>query len=68
MEDVAKANGDGVRWYQLYWPSNEHNYLTASLLHRAKANGFTALVVTLDTYKLGWRPSDLINGHNPFVL
>ncbi|QLL34156.1 hypothetical protein HG536_0G00120 [Torulaspora globosa] len=67
MEDVAKANGDGVRWFQLYWPANEHNDITASLLKRAKANGFSALFVTLDTYKLGWRPSDLNNGYNPFL-
>ncbi|SCW02160.1 LAFE_0F00276g1_1 [Lachancea fermentati] len=67
MEDVAKANGNGVRWYQLYWPSNEHNDLTASLLKRAKSNGFSALFVTLDTYKLGWRPSDLDNAYNPFL-
>lgn len=67
MEDVAKANGDGVRWFQLYWPANDHNDLTASLLKRAKDNGFSALFVTLDTYKLGWRPSDLNNGYNPFL-
>ena len=67
MEDVAKANGDGIRWFQLYWPSNEHNDLTASLLKRAKENGFSTLFVTLDTYKLGWRPSDLNNGYNPFL-
>ena len=54
IEDVAKANGDGVRWYQLYWPSNEHNDLTASILMRAKSAGFSALFVTLDTYILGW--------------
>jgi lactate 2-monooxygenase len=23
MEDIAKANGDGVRWFQLYWPNDE---------------------------------------------
>lgn len=62
IEDVAKANGDGVRWYQLYWPSNEHNDITASLLSRAKKAGFSALFVTLDTYILGWRPSDMENG------
>ena len=67
IEDVATANGDGVRWYQLYWPSNEHDDITASLLKRAKAAGYTALVVTLDTYMLGWRPSDMDNGYNPFL-
>ena len=63
IEDVAMANGDGIRWYQLYWPSNEHNDITVSLLKRAKAAGFTALFVTLDTFVLGWRPSDMDNGY-----
>lgn len=62
IEDVAKANGNGTRWYQLYWPSNEHHDITISLLKRAKAAGFTALFVTLDTFVLGWRPSDMDNG------
>lgn len=67
IEDVAKANGDGVRWYQLYWPPNEHNDITISILSRAQKAGFTALFVTLDTYILGWRPSDMDNGYNPFL-
>ncbi|RAL06196.1 lactate 2-monooxygenase [Aspergillus ibericus CBS 121593] len=68
IEDVAGANGaDGKRWFQLYWPSNEHNDITVSLLRRAKAAGYTVLVVTLDTYILGWRPSDMDNGYNPFL-
>jgi lactate 2-monooxygenase len=67
IEDVAKANGDGVRWYQLYWPMNEHNDITISILNRAQKAGFSALFVTLDTYILGWRPSDMDNGYNPFL-
>ena len=66
LEEVAKAMGDGQRWYQLYWPGNESNHITASLLRRAKDAGYTALFVTLDTYVLGWRPSDMDNGYNPF--
>lgn len=62
IEDVAKANGNGTRWYQLYWPANENNDITVSLLDRAKKAGFSALFVTLDTYILGWRPSDMDNG------
>lgn len=62
IEDVAKANGNGVRWFQLYWPANEHNEITISMLSRAKKAGFSALFVTLDTYILGWRPSDMDNG------
>ncbi|PLN80229.1 FMN-dependent dehydrogenase [Aspergillus taichungensis] len=67
IEDVAEVNGNGSRWFQLYWPSNENNDITESLLNRAKAAKFSVLVVTLDTYILGWRPSDLSNGYNPFL-
>ena len=67
IEDAAKANGSGLRWFQLYWPSNAHDDITLSILFRAKAAGFTALFVTLDTYVLGWRPSDMDNGYNPFL-
>jgi lactate 2-monooxygenase len=68
IEDVAKANGtDGQRWYQLYWPSREHDDITLSLLQRAKKSGYTTLFVTLDTYILGWRPDDMDNGYNPFM-
>jgi isopentenyl diphosphate isomerase/L-lactate dehydrogenase-like FMN-dependent dehydrogenase len=35
--------------------------MTISILRRAKAAGFTALFVTLDSYVLGWRPSDMDN-------
>ncbi|OJJ75238.1 hypothetical protein ASPBRDRAFT_40519 [Aspergillus brasiliensis CBS 101740] len=67
-EDVATANGpNGKRWFQLYWPGNEHNDITISLLDRAKRNGYDVLVVTLDTYILGWRPTDMDNGYNPFL-
>lgn len=62
IEDVAKANGDGVRWFQLYWPANENQAITISILNRAKKAGFSALFVTLDTFVLGWRPSDMDNG------
>jgi len=62
IEDVARASGDGPRWFQLYWPLEEHDDITISILKRAKAAGFTALFVTLDAYILGWRPSDMDNG------
>ncbi|KAJ7166321.1 oxidoreductase [Mycena crocata] len=64
IEDVAEANGDGHRWYQLYWPATHEVLL--SLLSRAKASGFTALVVTLDTMLIGWRPHDLEKSYIPF--
>jgi lactate 2-monooxygenase len=65
LEDVAKANGDGVRWFQLYWPNDEQ--VCASFLERAKGAGFSALVVTLDTWLLAWRPHDLDHGYLPFL-
>ena len=30
IEEVAKANGDGTRWYQLYWPQDDE--MTISVL------------------------------------
>jgi lactate 2-monooxygenase len=65
MEDVAVANGDGQRWFQLYWPSDRA--FAISLLSRAEAAGFSVLVVTLDTRALAWRPRDLDNGYLPFL-
>jgi isopentenyl diphosphate isomerase/L-lactate dehydrogenase-like FMN-dependent dehydrogenase len=65
LEDVAEASGDGLRWFQLYWPNDEQVCL--SVLDRAKAAGFSTLVVTLDTWMLGWRPHDLDNAYLPFL-
>ena len=65
IEDVAEANGDGPRWYQLYWPND--NEVTISILQRAKAAGFSTLVVTLDTWTLAWRPNDLDQAYLPFI-
>lgn len=65
MEEVAEASGDGQRWYQLYWPKDRA--VAASLMGRARAAGYTVLVVTLDTRALAWRPRDLVNGYLPFL-
>jgi isopentenyl diphosphate isomerase/L-lactate dehydrogenase-like FMN-dependent dehydrogenase len=65
LEEVATANGDGARWFQLYWPNDDA--VCVSLLDRAKAAGYTTLVVTLDTWLLGWRPHDLDSAYLPFL-
>ncbi|MEU8351803.1 MULTISPECIES: lactate 2-monooxygenase [unclassified Streptomyces] len=65
LEDVAEASGDGPRWFQLYWPKDRD--VTVSLLERARAAGYTALVLTLDTWLLGWRPRDLDRAYLPFL-
>ena len=66
MEDCAAAMGDAPRWFQLYWSTSDE--LVESLVGRAEAAGCDALVVTLDTTMLGWRPRDLDLGHLPFAL
>ena len=64
MEDVAAA-ATGPKWYQLYWPNDRD--LAASFLRRAEAAGYEAVVVTLDTWQLGWRPRDLDTAYLPFL-
>ena len=64
MEDCAAVMGDAPRWVQLYWSSDEG--LVDSLIGRAESIGAGALVVTLDTTSLGWRPQDLNLGSLPF--
>jgi L-lactate dehydrogenase (cytochrome) len=65
IEQVAEASGEGNRWYQLYWPKERD--VAASLVGRAEAAGYAALVVTLDTFMLGWRPTDLDTAYLPFL-
>jgi len=67
IEEVALANGNGDRWYQLYWPKPQDEEITASLLNRAKNNGYKVLVLTLDTFNLAWRPVDLDKSYLPFA-
>ena len=57
LEDVAAALGDTAGWFQLYPPNDRE--LTESLVRRAEAAAYRAIVVTLDTLTLGWRPRDL---------
>ncbi|WP_285648372.1 alpha-hydroxy-acid oxidizing protein [Actinomycetospora sp. NBRC 106375] len=52
-------------WSQLYWSTSDD--LVDSFLARAEAAGAGAVVVTLDTTVLGWRPRDLDLGHLPFA-
>ncbi|HTF18646.1 MAG TPA: alpha-hydroxy-acid oxidizing protein [Chryseolinea sp.] len=65
MEICAQEMGDASRWFQLYWSKSRD--LVASLLSRAEACGCAAIVVTLDTTLLGWRPRDLNYGYLPFL-
>lgn len=57
LEEVAKATVSTPAFFQLYTPKNPA--LTESLIRRAEAAGYKALVITLDTWVTGWRPRDL---------
>lgn len=69
IEETAAAmdavRADAPRWFQLYWSTDD--LLVDSLIERAEAVGAAALVVTLDTTMLGWRPQDLNIGSLPFA-
>lgn len=65
LEAVAEVTGEGVRWFQLYWPPDPE--LADSFLARAAAAGYSAIVVTLDLPLLAWRPRDIENAYLPFL-
>jgi lactate 2-monooxygenase len=63
LEEIASL--DPPRWFQLYWWGDPE--LAESLVRRAEAAGYGAIVLTVDTLNLGWRPRDLRNGYLPFL-
>ena len=63
IEQVAETGAP--RWFQLYWVSDRD--ICASFVRRAEAAGYGAIVVTLDTLTLGWRPRDLRLAYLPFI-
>jgi len=65
METIAQAMGSTPRWYQLYWVNDRE--VVASLVQRAEASGYSAIVLTLDTLQLSWRVRDLRNRYLPFI-
>lgn len=77
IEDVAQANDEGrasrtdtskipegPRFFQLYMPHDDE--LTLSLLQRAHDSGFTACILTTDTWQLGWRHDDIATSNYAF--
>jgi lactate 2-monooxygenase len=64
MEQMSGILGDTRHWFQLYWSKSDE--LVKSFLHRAGRCGCEAIVVTLDTTLLGWRPRDLEIAYLPF--
>jgi isopentenyl diphosphate isomerase/L-lactate dehydrogenase-like FMN-dependent dehydrogenase len=66
METIAQTMGSTPRWYQLYWVSDRE--VVGSLVQRAEASAYAAIVLTLDMLQLGWRVRDLKNRYLPFIL
>ncbi len=64
LEAIA-AQGGGPKWFQLNWPSDRR--LAASLVSRAEAAGYEAVIVTVDTVVPGWKPRDLQAARQPVL-
>ncbi|HET7471751.1 MAG TPA: alpha-hydroxy acid oxidase [Candidatus Limnocylindrales bacterium] len=62
LEAVAAAAPDATRWFQLYPQADPAR--SRSLVERAEAAGYGAIVVTVDLPTLGYRERDLRTGFN----
>jgi lactate 2-monooxygenase len=65
LEETFAATPGAPHWFQLYWSSSDE--LVESLIVRAEKAGAEAIVITLDTHMLGWRPRDLDVAYLPFA-
>jgi 4-hydroxymandelate oxidase len=63
IEDVAAERKSAPQWFQLYyWPNRSE---VEALIDRLVANGFTALVLTVDAPAPGWSPRAAREQHEP---
>ncbi|KAF9569290.1 FMN-dependent alpha-hydroxy acid dehydrogenase [Agrocybe pediades] len=51
------SNSSAPRFFQLYMGHDDE--ITVSLMERAWKSGFDVCMLTLDTWQLGWRPTDI---------
>ncbi|WP_284037831.1 lactate 2-monooxygenase [Neobacillus sp. 114] len=65
LEKIAGEMGQAPRWYQLYWSKDRE--IAASMVKRAEAAGYDAIVITLDTPMMAWREKDIENAYLPFL-
>jgi lactate 2-monooxygenase len=65
LEKISKEIGSAEKWFQLYW-SNDRE-IAASMVKRAEASGYSAIVITLDTPMMAWREKDIENKYLPFL-
>lgn len=64
IEEIAAVTEGSSKWFQLYWSSMEKE-ISFSMVKRAEAAGYEAIVVTVDTTMLGWREEDIRNQFSP---
>ena len=64
LEDV-RANTSGPLWYQLYVPGGRA--VAEATIARARAAGYSVLVVTIDTPVSGMRERDIRRGADPLL-
>jgi L-lactate dehydrogenase (cytochrome) len=64
LEEV-RQHATGPLWYQLYVPGGRA--VAEATMDRARASGYTVLVVTVDTPVSGMRERDLRNGIRPLL-
>ena len=60
IEEVASAAPDATRWFQLYTQADPSR--TRDLVRRAEAAGYSAIVLTVDLPRLGYRERDRRSG------
>lgn len=65
LEKISAETEGAEKWFQLYW-SADHE-LAGSMVERAEAAGYGAIVVTLDTPMMGWREKDIHHAYLPFL-
>ncbi|MEK3977645.1 alpha-hydroxy-acid oxidizing protein [Psychrobacillus sp. FSL K6-2836] len=64
IEEIAAETKGSSKWFQLYW-SSQNKEISFSMVKRAEAAGYEAIVVTVDTTMLGWREEDVRNQYSP---
>ncbi|WP_233549427.1 alpha-hydroxy acid oxidase [Lysinibacillus yapensis] len=63
LEEVAEVAPDHTKFFQLYWSKEEE--ISFSMISRAEAAGYRAIVLTIDTTVSGWRTGDLKINFSP---
>lgn len=64
IEEIAAETKGSSKWFQLYW-SSQNKEISFSMVKRAEAAGYEAIVLTVDTTMLGWREEDVRNQYSP---